>query len=54
MNIGVPRNFNHYLQHGVQTTLQADRERFLNMTPEQRGEYMSGYSYGPARWSVYG
>lgn len=26
---------------------------FRGLTPEQRGTYMSGYSFGPARWSVY-
>lgn len=30
------------------------RLEYAKLTPEQSGEYMAGYTMGPARWSVYG
>ncbi len=35
-------------------SLAALKRIYRNYTPEQRGQYSSGYSYGPARWSVFG
>lgn len=30
------------------------RREFNKLTPEQSGEYMAGYAFGPTRWSVFG
>ena len=34
--------------------MASNRAEYAKLTPEQSGEYMAGYTMGPARWSVYG